>query len=342
MHATRQSLAVTSSVHVDEPVVVDSSVEELPSLLELLSLSLPSPPGVFGGEERPGGMQGNENLGKPGKLNSTLMYLGQPKRTMPEPIPPHQGQPTRTGTTVESLEPLEVVVIHVLVVHSVWPDTVVGDQVLGGSVMVGVMRESLVVVVVAKFVEIGPVPQVVCEVCEGPVSVLDGPAEAPEVSLVAPELVLAVSVVPVCPDDASVAEAGSDVVSEVVSDAGRESELSVEVPVVSAVSVIVSAPPVLSAWPEVASDAGTDPDASVETPEALVEVASDVGTELDASVEPPEAFVVPALVPVAPVLPASVLVVSPVLATSVPGVASDVGNEPDASIEPPEVFVVPA
>lgn len=97
---------------------------------------------------QPSGMQGKENLGKPGKLNKVPVILGHPNMTIPEPLPPHLGQPTRIGTMVGSLEPSDVVVIHVLVVHSGWSDIVVGDQPAGSSVIVEVTGP----------VEIGPLP----------------------------------------------------------------------------------------------------------------------------------------------------------------------------------------
>jgi hypothetical protein len=65
-------------------------------------------------------MHGSWNLGSEGrlgKLNSTLGIGGRCHRIIPPPGPPHPGQPTSTGTTVD-LESSPVVVIHVFVVHS--------------------------------------------------------------------------------------------------------------------------------------------------------------------------------------------------------------------------------
>lgn len=80
-----------------------------------------SPSAVWGGVLQLGvrtGMQGNQILGRPGNLNRVCLNRGQPSMMRPDPSPPQPGQPTITGTIVGSLEPGEVVVIHVLVVHS--------------------------------------------------------------------------------------------------------------------------------------------------------------------------------------------------------------------------------
>lgn len=127
---------------------------------------------MVGGVEHPGGMQGKEKPGKPGKLNWVPVTGGKPKMTIPLPSPPQSSQPTRTGTMVGSLEPSEVVVIHVLVVHSGWLETVVGAKPAGGTVSVDVRGGRSVLVAVVKGVEVGPSPASVVVVA--PASVVVG------------------------------------------------------------------------------------------------------------------------------------------------------------------------
>lgn len=74
---------------------------------------------------------------------------------MPWPLPPHPVQPTRTGTTVGSSDPFEVVVIQVFVVQSSL-ETVVGVNVSGGAVRVEVIPSSSDLVV-----EMGPEAEVI-------------------------------------------------------------------------------------------------------------------------------------------------------------------------------------
>jgi hypothetical protein len=82
-----------------------------------------------------GGMQGNLNLGRPGNLNQVPATFGNPNKIIPEPLPLHPGKPTRTGTTVGSEEPLDVV-IQVFDTHSGCPAMVEGASLSGESVMV--------------------------------------------------------------------------------------------------------------------------------------------------------------------------------------------------------------
>lgn len=119
LHATTRSVTVCvtpqleleledldSEVAESEVFDFGVSVSELLALLEgLLSLGSSVGPSVQSPAEIPSTrMQGREkggSSGKFGKEKTTLGIGGRPHRMIPPKIPPHAGQPTITGTTVE-------------------------------------------------------------------------------------------------------------------------------------------------------------------------------------------------------------------------------------------------